>query len=76
MTKALLSREDRSGELVGRDLAARDDQRQVVTDPPARYYGVEVSARAQPWGMARKVVKRGFWTWLTLMTGQIAATSG
>ena len=31
--------------LVHRDLAASNDPRQVVTDPPARYYGVEVSER-------------------------------
>lgn len=32
-------------EVVRRDLTASNDPRQVVTDPPARYYGVEVSER-------------------------------
>jgi uncharacterized protein YbjT (DUF2867 family) len=33
-------------ELVRRDLAARNDPREVIPDPHARYYGIAVSERA------------------------------
>ena len=35
----------RLDELVRRDLAARKDPREVITDPQARYYGIQVSER-------------------------------
>ena len=35
----------RLDELVRRGLAARKDPREVVADPHARYYGIEVSER-------------------------------
>ena len=35
----------RLDELVRRDLAARKDPREVISDPHARYYGIEVSER-------------------------------
>ena len=35
----------RLDELVRRDLAARKDPREVITDPHARYYGIQVSER-------------------------------
>ena len=36
----------RLDELARRDLAARQDPREVISDPHARYYGIEVSERA------------------------------
>jgi uncharacterized protein YbjT (DUF2867 family) len=36
----------RLDELIRRDLAARKDPREVISDPHARYYGIEVSERA------------------------------
>lgn len=36
----------RLDELVRRDLAARNDPREVISDPRARYYGIAVSERA------------------------------
>ena len=36
----------RLDELVRRDLAARQDPREVISDPQARYFGIEVSERA------------------------------
>jgi hypothetical protein len=56
-------------------LAARDDPRQVVSDPRARYYGVEVSERTLFLRMTRNSVKRMLWTG----SGRqrvVAATSG
>src|SRR5438477_12700498 len=35
----------RLDELIRRDLAARKDPREVISDPHARYYGIEVSER-------------------------------
>jgi hypothetical protein len=49
-------------ELVRRDLAASNDPRHVVTDPPARYYGVEVSERTLIPGVTRNSVNRMVWT--------------
>jgi hypothetical protein len=44
----------RLDELVGQFLAARKDPREVVADPNARYYGVELSERTLlPGGDAR-----------------------
>jgi hypothetical protein len=45
-------------ELVRCDLVARNDPRQVVTDPPSRYNGVEVSERTLIPGMTRNSMKR------------------
>jgi hypothetical protein len=62
-------------ELVRCDLVARNDPRQVVTDPPSRYNGVEVSERTLIPGMTRNSMKR------MLRTGScrrrvVAATGG
>ena len=63
-------------ELVRRDLAASNDPRQVVTDPPARYYGVEVSeAHAHPWGDAQ-LSESTLWTGSRRRRVKFAATSG
>jgi uncharacterized protein YbjT (DUF2867 family) len=35
----------RLDELVRRDLAARNDPREVISDPHARYFGIQVSQR-------------------------------
>jgi hypothetical protein len=62
--------------LVRRDLAARNDPRQVVTDSPARYCGVEVSERTLIPGDDAQLSETPVEDWLTQTTGQIAATSG
>ena len=36
----------RLDELIRRDLTARKDPREVISDPHGRYYGIEVSERA------------------------------
>jgi uncharacterized protein YbjT (DUF2867 family) len=44
----------RFDELIRRGLAARNDPREVVADPHARYFGTELSERSLvPWGEAR-----------------------
>jgi uncharacterized protein YbjT (DUF2867 family) len=76
MTKAAtFARRIAQEELVRRDLAASNDPRHVVTDPPARYYGVEVSERTLILGDAQLSETRVV-DWLTQTAGQIAATSG
>jgi uncharacterized protein YbjT (DUF2867 family) len=55
----------RLDEVVHRALAARKDPREVVSDPHARYYGIEVSERTLvPEGKARLGATR-FEDWLT-----------
>jgi hypothetical protein len=55
--------------LVRRDLAASNDLRQVVTDPPARYYGVEVSERTLIPGDDAQLSETHVVDWLTQTTG-------
>ncbi|HET7058413.1 MAG TPA: SDR family oxidoreductase [Nitrospiraceae bacterium] len=51
-------------ELVRRDLAARKDPREVVADPHARYYGIEVSERTLVPDNNARLGETRFETWL------------
>src|SRR5262249_45029691 len=64
----------RLDELVRRGLAARKDPREVVTDPHARYYGVELSERTLVPGDDARLGETRFETWLSQPTGQIQST--
>ena len=55
-------------ELVRGYLAARKDPREVVTDPHARYYGVEVSERTLVPGDGARLGQTRFETWLSQQT--------
>lgn len=55
----------RLDELVRRDLAARKDPREVVADPHARYYGIEVSERTLVPDNNARLGETRFETWLT-----------
>jgi len=64
----------RLDEVVRRDLAARKDPRQVISDPQARYYGIEVSERSLvPDGHARLGETR-FEDWLRESVKQVRKT--
>ena len=64
----------RLDELVRRDLVARNDPREVVTDPRARYYGLQVSERTLvPCGKARLGETR-FEEWLSQSAHQSTET--
>ena len=65
----------RLDELVRRGLAARKDPREVVTDPHARYYGVELSERTLVPGDDARLGETHFETWLSQPTGQIQSTN-
>jgi uncharacterized protein YbjT (DUF2867 family) len=54
----------RLDELVRRFLAARNDPREVVTDPHARYYGIEVSERTLVPNDDARLGETRFETWL------------
>lgn len=62
----------RLDELVRRDLAARNDPREVVTDPHGRYYGIEVSERTLIPGDDAQLGKTRFETWLSQSARQAA----
>ena len=64
----------RLDELVRRYLAARKDPREVVTDPHARYYGIEVSERTLVPGDDARLGETRFETWLSQPTGQFQST--
>jgi uncharacterized protein YbjT (DUF2867 family) len=55
----------RLDELVRRYLAARKDPREVVTDPHAPYYGIEVSEKTLIPGDDARLGETRFETWLT-----------
>ena len=61
----------RLDELVRRYLAARKDPRQVVTDPHARYYGIEVSERTLVPSDNARLGETHFESWLSQPTAQI-----
>ena len=63
----------RLDELVRRGLAARKDPREVVTDPHARYYGIEVSERTLIPGDDARLGEMRFETWLTRPAAKAAA---
>lgn len=64
----------RLDELARRFLTARKDSREVVTDPHARYYGVEVSERTLVPGDDARLGETRFETWLSEPAGQIPST--
>jgi len=64
----------RLDEVVRRYLAARKDPREVVTDPHARYYGIEVSERALVPGDDARLGETRFETWLSQPTAQVPST--
>jgi uncharacterized protein YbjT (DUF2867 family) len=65
----------RLDEVVRRALAAWKDPREVVTDPHARYYGVEVSERTLVPGDDARLGETGFETWLSQPPGQSQSTN-
>ena len=60
-------------ELVRRALAAWKDQREVVADPHARYYGIELSERALLPADDARLAETRFETWLTQPAAKKAA---
>jgi len=63
----------RLDELVRRGLAARNDPREVVADPHARYYGIELSERTLLPGDDARLSETRFETWLTQSAAKAAA---
>jgi uncharacterized protein YbjT (DUF2867 family) len=57
-------------ELIRQSLAAHKDPREVVVDPHARYYGVEVSERSLLPGDDARLGETRFKTWLTQSAAQ------
>jgi uncharacterized protein YbjT (DUF2867 family) len=64
----------RLDELVRRGLAAWKDPREVVADPHARYYGIEVKERTLVPGDDARLGETQFESWLTLPAAKAAAT--
>lgn len=62
----------RFDELIKLDLAARQDSREVITDPQGRYYGVKVSGNELVPGDGAKLGARRFSDWLKQSAVQIA----
>jgi uncharacterized protein YbjT (DUF2867 family) len=60
----------RMDELVRRDLAARKDPRQVISDPNARYYGIQVSERTLVPNDGARLGETRFEDWLRQATKQ------
>src|SRR5579872_2755950 len=58
-------------EVVRRDLAARKDAREVITDPHARYYGIEVSERTLVPNDGARLGQTRFEDWLSSATKQV-----
>ena len=65
----------RLDELVRRSLAAQKDPREVVTDPKARYYGIEVSEKILLPGDGAKLGETRFETWLTQSVAKAATAT-
>ena len=61
----------RLDEAIRRDLAARKDPREVISDPHARYYGIEVSERTLVPKEDARLGETTFKTWLTQSATQI-----
>ena len=61
----------RLDELVRRDLAARKDPREVISDPHARYYGIEVSERTLVPDDDARLGETRFEDWLSQATKQV-----
>jgi len=60
----------RMDELVRRELAARKDPREVITDPQARYYGIQVSERTLLPSDGARLGETRFDEWLGQATKQ------
>jgi uncharacterized protein YbjT (DUF2867 family) len=65
----------RLDELVRQYLAANQDPREVVADPKARYYGVEISERTLLPGDGARLSETRFETWLTQPAAKAAAVA-
>ncbi len=61
----------RLDEAVRRDLAARKDPREVVSDPHARYYGIEVGERTLVPNDGARLGQTRFEDWLRQVTTQV-----
>ena len=61
----------RLDELIRRDLAARKDPREVISDAHARYYGIEVSERALVPNDDARLGETRFEDWLRQATQQV-----
>jgi len=57
-------------EVVRRDLAARNDPREVISDPHARYYGIAVTERALVPDEGAQLGEAHFEDWLNQSTKQ------
>jgi uncharacterized protein YbjT (DUF2867 family) len=57
-------------DLVGQYLAARKDPREVVADPRARYYGIEMQERTLVPGEGARLSQTRFETWLNQQADQ------
>jgi uncharacterized protein YbjT (DUF2867 family) len=64
----------RLDELARRDLAARMDPREVISDPQARYYGIQVSERTLVPNDDARLGKTRFEDWLSQSTKPVAKT--
>jgi len=62
-------------ELVRRCLAARNDPREVVADPEARYYGIKLTETMLLPGPDAQLGETRFETWLSQSTNQPSATT-
>jgi hypothetical protein len=62
-------------ELVRQGLAEYKDPREVVADPKARYYGLELSERTLLPGKDARLSQTRFKTWLAQSAGKAAAGS-
>ena len=65
----------RLDELIRRGLAAWKDPREVVADPHARYYGIEVKERTLVPGDDARLGETHFEAWLTLPAAKAAAAT-
>jgi uncharacterized protein YbjT (DUF2867 family) len=61
----------RLDELVRLDLAARNDPREVVADPQARYYGIQVTENSLIPANSARLGETRFQNWLSQVTKQI-----
>ena len=66
----------RLDELIRRDLAARKDPREVISDPHAGYYGIQVSERSLVPDKGARLGATRFEDWLTQATKPVAKAGG
>ena len=64
----------RLDEVVRRDLAARQDPREVISDPHARYYGIQVSERTLVPNDGARLGEKRFEDWLNQSAKQAPKT--